>query len=140
LHLVEGQSHTVLAACDVTLIASGTATLEAALFKRPMVIAYQMHWISWYIMRRKRLQPWVGLPNILCQDFVVPEYLQDQASPKALAEAVLAWLAAPERVQAVEQRFRALHQALSRDTVALSMEVLARYVSATVAAQKGRAA
>lgn len=140
LHLVEGQSHIVLAACDVTLIASGTATLEAALFKRPMVIAYQMHWISWYIMRRKRLQPWVGLPNILCQDFVVPEYLQDQANPKALAEAVLTWLAEPERVQALEQRFRALHQALSRDTVALSMEVLARYVSATVAAQKGRPA
>jgi ribonuclease HII len=65
--IVTGQSHTVLAACDVTLIASGTATLEAALFKRPMVIAYNMNWLSWQIMRRKQLQPWVGLPNILCQ-------------------------------------------------------------------------
>jgi lipid-A-disaccharide synthase len=69
LQIVTGQSHTALAACDVTLIASGTATLEAALFKRPMVIAYNMHWLSWQIMRRKKLQPWVGLPNILCRRF-----------------------------------------------------------------------
>ncbi|MEP6963865.1 MAG: lipid-A-disaccharide synthase, partial [Polaromonas sp.] len=64
LQIIQGQSHSVLAACDVTLIASGTATLEAALFKRPMVIAYNMNWLSWQIMRRKQLQPWVGLPNI----------------------------------------------------------------------------
>ncbi|MFB0899520.1 MAG: lipid-A-disaccharide synthase, partial [Polaromonas sp.] len=84
--IVEGQSHAVLAACDVSLIASGTATLEAALFKRPMVIAYNMNWLSWQIMRRKQLQPWVGLPNSLCGEFVVPELLQDQASPASLAE------------------------------------------------------
>ena len=82
VQIVSGQSHTVLAACDVTLIASGTATLEAALFKRPMVIAYNMHWLSWHIMRRKKLQPWVGLPNILCRNFVVPELLQDAATPE----------------------------------------------------------
>ena len=81
LQITAGQSHTVLAACDCTLIASGTATLEAALFKRPMVIAYHMHPISWRLMRRKQLQPWVGLPNILCGDFVVPELLQDAATP-----------------------------------------------------------
>jgi lipid-A-disaccharide synthase len=82
LQITEGQSHLALAACDVTLIASGTATLEAALFKRPMVIAYNMNWLSWQIMRRKKLQPWVGLPNILCRDFVVPELLQDRPRPK----------------------------------------------------------
>jgi hypothetical protein len=98
LQIVTGQSHTVLAACDVTLIASGTATLEAALFKRPMVIAYNMNWLSWQIMRRKKLQPWVGLPNILCGDFVVPELLQGAATPQAMAHAVLAWLDAPERI------------------------------------------
>ena len=80
--VVNGQSHAALAACDVTLIASGTATLEAALFKRPMVIAYHQNWLSWQIMRRKRLQPWVGLPNILCAEFVVPELLQDAATPQ----------------------------------------------------------
>jgi lipid-A-disaccharide synthase len=121
---VVGQSHTVLAACDVTLIASGTATLEAALFKRPMVIAYNMNWLSWQIMRRKRLQPWVGLPNILCRDFVVPELLQDAATPQALAAAVLAWLDAPERITAVQQRFTALHHELQRDTATLATDAI----------------
>lgn len=120
LQIVEGQSHTVLAACDVTLIASGTATLEAALFKRPMVIAYRMSWLSWQIMRRKKLQPWVGLPNILCRDFVVPELLQDAVTPQALADAVLTWLdakdAAPEKIAALQQKFAELHAQLQRDT------------------------
>src|SRR5574344_1402895 len=116
VQLLPGQSHTALAACDCTLIASGTATLEAALFKRPMVIGYHMHPISWRLMRRKQLQPWVGLPNILCQDFVVPELLQDRATPAALADAVLHWLHAPHHnpaaLQQLEQRFGALHQQL----------------------------
>jgi lipid-A-disaccharide synthase len=129
LHMVAGQSHPALAACDVTLIASGTATLEAALFKRPMVIAYNMHWLSWQIMKRKRLQAWVGLPNILCQDFVVPELLQDQATPAALAAEALAWLAQPQRVARMEQRFRALHEELTRDTVGLTLSVLTQYIA-----------
>lgn len=116
LRVVAGQSHAALAACDVTLIASGTATLEAALFKRPMVIAYGMHWLSWQIMRRKRLQPWVGLPNILCQEFVVPELLQERATPRALASAVGQWLDAPQRVGALQERFAALHRQLQCDT------------------------
>ncbi|MDO8248620.1 MAG: lipid-A-disaccharide synthase [Rhodoferax sp.] len=120
LQIVEGQSHTVLAACDVTLIASGTATLEAALFKRPMVIAYRMGGVSWQIMRRKMLQPWAGLPNILCREFVVPELLQDAATPRALADAVLAWLdakaTAPEKIAALQQKFAELHAQLQRDT------------------------
>ena len=126
LQVVSGQSHTVLAACDVTLIASGTATLEAALFKRPMVIAYNMHWLSWQIMRRKMLQPWVGLPNILSGEFVVPEFLQDAATPTALAQAVLAWLNQPERVAAVQQRFADLHQELKRDTAHLAVQAIER--------------
>jgi lipid-A-disaccharide synthase len=113
-----------LAACDVTLIASGTATLEAALFKRPMVIAYNMNWLSWQIMRRKKLQAWVGLPNILCQDFVVPELLQDAATPDALAHEVLQWLANPASVAAVQQRFAVLHDTLRRDTPALAAHAI----------------
>lgn len=128
LQILEGQSHTALAACDVTLIASGTATLEAALFKRPMVIAYNMNWLSWQIMRRKKLQPWVGLPNILCQDFVVPEFLQETATPEALSAAVLHWLdsklAAPDKIAAVEQRFTALHVELQRDTSKLATHAI----------------
>ena len=128
LQIVPGQSHTVLAACDVTLIASGTATLEASLFKRPMVIAYHMGWLSWQIMRRKQLQPWVGLPNILCQDFVVPELLQEAATPRALADAVLLWLetsdAASEKIKALQQKFTALHHELQRDTPQLAAHAI----------------
>ncbi len=124
LRVIPGQSHTALAACDVTLIASGTATLEAALFKRPMVIAYNMNWLSWQIMRRKQLQPWVGLPNILCGEFVVPEYLQEAATPQALSQAVLAWLDAPARITALQQRFTALHHTLRRDTAQLATDAI----------------
>lgn len=128
VQIVLGQSHSVLAACDVTLIASGTATLEAALYKRPMVIAYNMNWLSWQIMRRKKLQPWVGLPNILCRDFVVPELLQDAATPQALAEGVLQWLdakiSAPEKIHTLEQRFTTLHEELQRDTAKIATDAI----------------
>jgi lipid-A-disaccharide synthase len=128
VQLLDGQSHTALAACDVTLIASGTATLEAALFKRPMVIAYNMHWLSWQLMRRKKLQPWVGLPNILCRDFVVPEFLQTAATPQALSQALLDWLAQPEKIRTLEQRFTALHTELQRDTLALASHAIAQVI------------
>lgn len=133
LKIVPGQSHDVLAACDCTLIASGTATLEAALFKRPMVVSYNMHPWSYKLMQRKQLQPWVGLPNILCSDFVVPELLQDQASPQALADAVVQWLDntenAREKVRAVEQRFTALHEVLRKDTTTLSAHAIQKVLS-----------
>jgi len=116
VQLTDGRSHEALAACDVTLIASGTATLEAALFKRPMVIAYKMHPLSWQMMKRMQLQPWVGLPNILCGDFVVPERIQSAAKPQQLADDVLAWLDSPGRITAVQGRFRELHALLRRNT------------------------
>ena len=134
IQIVAGQSHTVLAACDMTLIASGTATLEAALFKRPMVIAYNMHWFSWRMMQRKQLQPWVGLPNILCRDFVVPELLQDAATPQALADASLKWLqpsspAASARIAALEATFTALHHSLQRDTAQLATDAIQKIIA-----------
>jgi lipid-A-disaccharide synthase len=124
VQLIDGRSHAALAACDVTLIASGTATLEAALFKRPMVIAYNMNVMSWALMRRKQLQPWVGLPNILCSEFVVPELIQEAATPQGLAEATLAWLASPDKVHALQQRFCALHAELQRDTPTLCADAI----------------
>ncbi len=122
--LLNGQSHAALAACDATLIASGTATLEAALFKRPMVIAYNMNRVSWHLMHRQQLQPWVGLPNILCGEFVVPELLQDAATPEALAAATLRWLEDPAKVEALQQRFTALHADLLRDTPTLCADAI----------------
>jgi lipid-A-disaccharide synthase len=130
LQRLEGRSHEALAACDVTLIASGTATLEAALFKRPMVIAYRMNALSWQLMKRMRYQPWIGLPNILCREFVVPERLQGEADADTLASDVLAWLDAPQRVQAVQQRFTELHHLLKRDTARVATDAIAKVVEA----------
>ncbi len=129
LHIVDSRSHEVLAACDVTLVASGTATLEAALFKRPMVIAYRMNALSWQIMRRQALQPWVGLPNILLREMVVPELLQQDATPAKLADAVLGWLDSPERIAQVQNQFDALHHLLRRDTATLAADALEPFLA-----------
>ena len=127
--LLDGRSHAALAACDVTLIASGTATLEAALFKRPMVIAYRMNGLSWQMMRRMQYQPWVGLPNILSREFVVPERLQRDADPATLAADVLAWLDAPARVAALQQRFTEMHVLLRRDTARTATDAIAKILN-----------
>jgi lipid-A-disaccharide synthase len=126
LQVLDGQSHTALAACDVTLIASGTATLEAALFKRPMVIAYNMHPLSWQLMKRMRYQPWVGLPNILCRDFVVPEFIQEQCRAAPLAQATLRWLDDAVAAQRLEQRFIELHHLLRCDTAHKATDAIAQ--------------
>ena len=130
LQLLDGRSHEALAACDVTLIASGTATLEAALFKRPMVIGYRMHGLSWQIMKRMKYQPWVGLPNILCRDFVVPELLQGECQPEALAGAVLAWLDDPAGAERLARRFDELHDLLRRDTARCATDAIAHILQA----------
>lgn len=130
LTLLDGQSHEALAACDVTLIASGTATLEAALFKRPMVIAYRLSPMSWLLMKRMGYLPWVGLPNILERDFVVPERLQDDANPGQLAMDLLAWLDDPVRSASVQQRFLELHHSLRRNTGQAATDVIAQVLEA----------
>ena len=129
LALLEGLSHEALAACDVTLIASGTATLEAALFKRPMVIGYNMNPISWQILKRMRYQPWVGLPNSLCRDFVVPELIQGDCRPEALAQATLRWLDDAAGRQRVAQRFEELHHLLRRNTARCAADVIAQVIA-----------
>lgn len=115
IKLTDGQSHTCLAASDAVLVASGTATLEAALFKKPMVIAYAMPAASYWMMKDKGYLPYVGLPNILCEEFVVPELLQHRATPAALADAVLHQLRDTGNRTRLEQRFTALHASLQRD-------------------------
>jgi lipid-A-disaccharide synthase len=128
VQIVDGQSHSVLAACDLALVASGTATLEAALFKRPMVIAYAVNWLSYRIMKPRQLQPWIGLPNILCGEFVVPELVQHDAKPEALAAALLEWLEAPARMAAVQEKFTALHALLRRDTATLATDAIEKII------------
>ena len=128
--LTDGGSHAALAACDVTLIASGTATLEAALFRRPMVIGYKVHPVSYLLMKRMALQPWIGLPNILCRDFVVPERVQDACTPAALADEVLRWLDEPARVPQLMRRFEDLHHQLRQDTARKATDAIAQTIGA----------
>ncbi len=129
LDLLDGQSHEALAACDVTLVASGTATLEAALFKRPMVITYVMHALNWQMMKRMKYLPWVGLPNILLNDFAVPELLQGDATPERLAHAALAWLDDPQRCTALHARLDALHISLRCNTAQAATDAIEKVLA-----------
>ena len=122
--LTAGRSHDCLEACDVVLVASGTATLEAALYKRPMVISYRMPALSAWIMRRKGYIPYVGLPNIMANEFIVPELLQEAATPEALAAAVLDLLGDTARRARLAERFTEMHHALKRDTVGLAADAI----------------
>ncbi|MGA2552429.1 MAG: lipid-A-disaccharide synthase [Burkholderiaceae bacterium] len=126
--IVLGRSHETLAACDAALVASGTATLEAALYKRPMVIAYKMARLSWMKMRRMAYLPWVGLPNILAREFLVPELLQNAATPEALARALEVQLFDVANRLQLEERFAAMHQELRRDTARLAADAVASLV------------
>jgi lipid-A-disaccharide synthase len=116
IKLLFGHGQDALAACDGALVASGTATLEAALLKAPHAIAYRMSPWSWFLMKRMRYQPWVGLPNILAGRFVVPEFLQEDATPENLAQA-LGNLVLDEGVQErLANCFTDLHRQLRQNT------------------------
>lgn len=128
--LIDGRSHTAIAAADAVLVASGTASLEVALFKKPMVIAYKMMAASWQILKHMGYQPWVGLPNILEREFVVPEFLQSAATPIAMADAIWQQLNSDVIQRDLKERFTQMHHTLLRDTARISaqavMDVIAR--------------
>jgi lipid-A-disaccharide synthase len=129
LHVLSGQSHTALEACDVALVASGTATLEAALFKKPMVITYRVPALTAHLMRKKALLPWIGLPNVLARDFVVPERVQEAATPENLAADALAWLDDAPRQRAAIETFRTMHLSLRQDASARIAEAVLPYLA-----------
>ena len=129
IHLLEGMADEVLEASDVVLIASGTATLQAALWKKPMVISYKVPWLTAQIMKRQGYMPYVGLPNILCGEFVVPELLQDDATPEKLANAVQAWLEHPAKVAKLKERFAQMHETLRRPTGLLVAQAIAQTIA-----------
>jgi lipid-A-disaccharide synthase len=114
--LLYGHSHEALAAADVALVASGTATLETALIKTPMVIAYRQSPVTWALMRRMIYLPYIGLPNILAGERIVPEFVQNEATPDALAGALAALLRDEIARQRQVERFRTIHQTLRQDT------------------------
>lgn len=112
IKILDGQSQAALQACDAVLIASGTATLEAMLFKRPMVMAYKLAPASHWLLKKLVKSPYVALPNLLAAEMLVPEFIQDAATPEALGEAVLAQL----RDGSLQvQRFAELHESLRCD-------------------------
>ncbi|HZW22600.1 lipid-A-disaccharide synthase [Noviherbaspirillum sp.] len=133
LELLSGRSHEAIAAADAVLVASGTATLEVALFKKPMVIAYKMMRASWEILRHMGYQPWVGLPNILARDFVVPELLQDAATPEALAGALWTQLTDEPLRARLHQRFTEMHHSLLRDTARESAQAVMQLIGRSAA-------
>jgi lipid-A-disaccharide synthase len=128
LQIVDGGSHTAIAAADAVLVASGTATLEVALFKKPMVIAYKVMRASWEIMRHMGYQPWIGLPNILAREFVVPELLQHAATPQALADAVWQQLQDTAGRERLAQRFTDMHHSLLRNSAQESADAVLRVI------------
>ncbi len=115
VHVFDGQSHEVMAAADVVLMASGTTTLEALLLKRPMVIAYKLAGFSFWLMSKLAKVPYVGLPNLLAGKAIVPEYLQAEAEPKALCQALLTLLEDPEHVAQLVRQFDDIHQTLRQN-------------------------
>lgn len=128
--LMFGHAAEAVAASDAVLVASGTATLETALVGRPMVIAYKMSPWSWRLMKNMRYLPWVGLPNILAGRYVVPEFLQDEATPENLAQAV-GNLIDDRTVRAgIEQVFSSIHRQLRQDTAHKAAAALLPYLKA----------
>jgi lipid-A-disaccharide synthase len=129
-----GHGRDALAASDVALIASGTATLEAALLRKPMVIAYRMNGLTWKLMSKLRYQPWVGLPNILSGEFVVPELLQDEATPHNLSQALANLLRDPVVMARLPDKLAHLHHSLRMNTAQRAAEAIRQLLGARAAA------
>jgi len=123
-----GHAQDAMIAADGVLVASGTATLETALLKRPMVITYRMPALTWWLMKRKGYQPYYGLPNILCERFVVPELMQDDATPENLAQALLNLVNSKTAVEQIEETFTALHKTLRNDTARKAAAAILPYL------------
>jgi lipid-A-disaccharide synthase len=127
IQITAGDSHGALAKANLVLVASGTATLEAALFKKPMVIAYKMPWLSYRLMKGKGYLPYIGLPNILANALLVPEFIQDAATPVALAQALEIQLLDTSNASRLVEEFSKMHLSLRKDCAARAAEVLLQF-------------
>ena len=127
LTLLDGRSHLALAACDAVLIASGTATLEALLYKRPMVVAYRLAGLTFWILKRLVKSPYVSLPNLLAQRMLVPEFLQDAATPEALAHTLLPLLdGGEEQTRGFDEIHRTLRLDASNQAADAVLDLIAK--------------
>ncbi|MBS0511808.1 MAG: lipid-A-disaccharide synthase [Proteobacteria bacterium] len=129
IRMLFGHAVEAMTAADAVLVASGTASLEAALLKRPMVITYRIGKWQYRLMKRLAYLPWVGLPNILCNETMVPELLQDDASPDKLADALEAWLVDAAAVAHVVERFTELHLTLRQNTAEKAAAAILPYLT-----------
>jgi len=127
--IIFGHALMAMQAADIVVVASGTATLEAALLKRPMVITYRMPWFSWQILKRLNYLPYVGLPNILAGRFVVPELLQDDANPDKLAETILNLVNNEALLNDIRTAFTNMHEVLRQNNEDKAAQAVLDYLS-----------
>lgn len=129
IQLLFGHAHDAMQAADFVIVASGTATLEAALLKRPMVITYRMSRLSWIVLKRMQYLPFVGLPNILAKRFVVPELLQNDATPEKIAEQMHTILHDKERLKDIHVTFTDIHRTLKQNAAKQAADVVLAHLS-----------
>lgn len=128
IRMLFGHAHEAMMAADAVLVASGTATLEAALLKRPMAIVYKMAPMTHRLMRRMGYLPYVGLPNILAGRFVVPEFIQDDATPENLAQSLLNLYADKATCARIGEVFRGIHLQLRQNTAEKAAAAILEYM------------
>jgi lipid-A-disaccharide synthase len=121
---VQQRSHAVMAAANIILVTSGTATLEAMLFKRPMVIAYRMANFTYQLAKHLVKTPFIGLPNILAQELLVPEFIQAEVTPNNLSYALIKYLESPELVEQLAEKFMTIHQTLRCNASAQAVQAV----------------
>lgn len=129
IQILFGHAHDAMEAADIVIVASGTATLEAALLKKPMVITYRMSKLSWQLLKRMRLQAYVGLPNILAGKFVVPELLQEDSTPEKLAEVAMRLVSDSDYSSEIKQEFTKIHHSLRQNTAEKAANVILSHLS-----------
>ena len=128
IQILFGHAHDAMEAADMVILASGTATLEAALLKRPMIITYKMPALSWQILKRMRYQPYVGLPNILAEKWLVPELLQKEATPEKLAEKCVEILENQAGLEQLHDEYMQIHYSLKQDSAEKAAQVVLSYI------------
>ncbi len=128
IQVLFGHAHDAMEAADMVILASGTATLEAALLKRPMIITYRMPALSWQILKRMRYQPYVGLPNILAGKWLVPELLQKEATPEKLTEKCVEILENQEGLDKLHEEYMQIHYSLKQDSAEKAAQVVLKFL------------
>ena len=128
IRLVYGHSHDVICSSNLIIAVSGTATLEAALFKKPMIIVYKTSTLSWLIFKSMLLIPYIGLPNILLKKFVVPEFLQKKASPENISKKAISILADKKLQNGLKSMFRVLHIKLKKNSSEIIYKQIIKYI------------